>query len=97
MFQFTLALINALPQSFLPALTFHHFALSFANTLSALLTDSICTFHKSVAQRHAVYHTCNTDNILVSWTSFDALRFELSQYERSGRLIFGSDHPGRRF
>jgi hypothetical protein len=41
-----------------------------------------------------MYHTCNASDNLLSWTSFDALRFKLSLYERSGCLIFGSDHPG---
>ncbi len=52
---------------------------------------------KLLRGRHAMYHTCNTNDNLLSWTSFDALRFELSLFERSGRLIFGSDHPARRF
>jgi len=48
-------------------------------------------------KRYAMFHTCNTSGNLLLWTVFGALRFELSLYERSGRLIFGSGHLGRRF
>jgi hypothetical protein len=48
-------------------------------------------------RRHVLFHTCNTNNNLLSWIVFGALRFELSLYERSGCLIFGSDHLWRRF
>jgi len=52
---------------------------------------------KPLRKRYAVFHTCNAGDNLLSWTTFDALRFELSLYERSGCLIFGSDYPWRRF
>jgi hypothetical protein len=52
---------------------------------------------RSLRRRYATFHTCNTDGNLLLWTVFGALRFELSLYERSGRLIFGSGHLGRRF
>jgi len=52
---------------------------------------------RPLRMRHASFHTCNTDSNLLLWTVFGALRFELSLYERSGRLIFGSGHLGRRF
>jgi len=48
-------------------------------------------------KRHASFHTCNTSGNLLLWSVFGALRFELSLYERSGCLIFGSGHLGRRF
>lgn len=38
-----------------------------------------------------MFRTCNTIDNLISWVVFDALRSELSLYERSGSLIFDSD------
>jgi hypothetical protein len=51
----------------------------------------------SLRMRHVTFHTCNTGGNLLLWAVFGALRFELSLYERSGRLIFGSGHLGCRF
>jgi hypothetical protein len=48
-------------------------------------------------RQYNLYHTCNTHNNLILWIVFDALKFELTLYERSGRLIFGSDRRGADF
>jgi len=44
-----------------------------------------------------LYHTCNTSDDLILLIVFDAPKFELALYERSGRLIFGSDRRGADF